>query len=814
MVRNLRSPLGLSILTTLLLMGACGPAAPTGPNRDPVASFSTSFSGTEVTFDAAASFDPDGDPLTYAWDFGDGTTASGATVVHRFTERGSFAVELTVTDGRGGMDAATATLPVGEVAGSLAVVGGAPLGAGGPDSPVGAALAPRAAAELPPPAAFVPGEAIVLFAAGVRPASVDLLGAGVAVEWVRELALPGAALVRAPAGVAPAGAAGAGAEEATWALVRAMQARPDVIDAHPNYLVQPHAVPNDPEYGRQWHLRTIGLEEAWNLTTGNEDIVVAVLDTGILYSATDTARRHPDLVGRVVPGYDFVSLVTLSDDGDGRDPDPYDPNPDAGYHGTHVAGTIGARTNNGIGVAGVDWAARLLPVRVMGAGGGPLSDVMDGLLWSVGSSVSGVPANANPARVVNLSLGANVPCSSTFQATIDQVVARNATVVVSAGNEDASVDTSFPANCRDVVAVGATDRNDQRAWYSNHGPRVDLMAPGGDMRTNPADGVYSLGGDGTASGFGYTYAQGTSMAAAHVSGVIALMLALEELAPAEVRALLRLTATPLTAAECTAGRAAALPGSACGAGLIDAGAVIASLGAAPPPPPAVGALAFEPGQLDFGPVTAPEELSLRITNVGDAAVDWAIVDFEEATDNPVLLQSAPTAYDVAVSAATGRLAPGASTTVRVTIVPGTSAVAGVYRLHLIVEQDGVERRVPVRFEVPGTDFVAPRERTYVGTFRVAADGDITVLGLTEYASIPDAFRVLTIGGDVRVLAWVDANADGWPNAGDFVGEFPSAVSVGGGELRGGIDITAEPFLGTSAAVVRALEALAAASGVP
>jgi serine protease len=584
MQRNLRRPLGLAILTTLLLMGACGPTAPTGPNRAPVAAFSTSYSGTEVTFDAGASFDPDGDPLSFAWDFGDGAEARGATVVHRFTEPGSFVVELTVIDGRGGVDSATATLPVGEVAGDLAVIGGSPLGADGSNAALGTSLTPRTSAELSPPAPFVPGEVIVLFAEGVRPASVDLHAAGVAVERVRDLALPGAVLVRAPAGLAPAGVAGESTDEATWELVRALRARPDVVDAHPNYLVRPHAVPNDPEYARQWHLRAIGLERAWDVTTGASGVVVAVLDTGILYSATDPTRRHPDLVGRVVPGYDFVSLVTLSDDGDGRDPDPYDPTDEAGYHGTHVAGTIGASTDNGLGIAGVDWAARILPVRVMGAGGGPLSDVMDGLLWSAGVVVPEVPTNANPARVANLSLGANVACSAAFQATIDQARARDVTVVVSAGNEGASVDTSFPANCRNVIAVGATDRDDRRAWYSNHGPRIDLMAPGGDMSSNPANGVYSLGRD-AGGAFGYTYAQGTSMAAAHVSGVVALMLSLEDLPPDDVRALLRLTARPLTATECTAGHAGSLSGSACGAGLIDAAAAIASLGAAPRPRP-------------------------------------------------------------------------------------------------------------------------------------------------------------------------------------------------------------------------------------
>jgi subtilisin family serine protease len=812
MVRNPRWPLWPAIVATLLLMGACGPSGPTGPNRDPVASFTTSYSGTEVTFDAGASTDPDGDTLAYAWDFGDGASASGQKPVHRYTQPGSFVVELTVNDGRGGTDNATTTLPVGEIAGDLEVVGGAPLGA-----PAATGLAPRAATELPPLARFVPGEVIVRFAEGVRRASVEPLVAGVPLERVRDLALPGAVLYRAPAGVLPA-QLGVSDDEATWALVRALQARPDVLEALPNYLMQPHAVPNDPEYGpRQWHLRSIGLEQAWDVTKGDDGIVVAVLDTGILYSATDASRRHPDLVGRVVPGYDFVSLVTLSDDGDGRDDDPYDPSPDAGYHGTHVAGTIGAATDNGVGIAGVSWFARILPVRVMGAGGGPLSDVMDGLLWAAGASVSGVPTNANPARVINLSLGASVTCSSAFQATIDEVVGRGVTVVVSAGNEQASVDTSFPANCRDVIAVGATDRAGERAWYSNHGPRIAVMAPGGDMRARAADGVYSLGRD-PGGAFGYTFAEGTSMAAAHVSGVVALMLSLEELTPDDVRALLRLTANPLTPAECTAGLGTSLSGSACGAGLIDAAAAVASLGPTPPPPPPTppptGELAFEPGALVFGPVTAAEALSLQITNVGDATVDWIIVDFEEAADNPVLLQDAD-AYAVEVLPNSGGLAPNEIQTVQVTIRPLAAALAGVYRLDLIFEHDEVERRVPVRFEIPGDDFVAPRERTYVGTFQVDADGEITVFGLTEYDAIPDQYLVLTMGGDVRVLAWIDANADGWPDGGDFVGEYPAPVSVAGGELRSGIDISAEPFVGTSGAVDRAVTAIAeAAASVP
>jgi pyridoxine 4-dehydrogenase len=665
--------LGLAIATTLLLLGACGPAAPTGPNRDPVASFTTSFSGTEVTFDAGISFDPDGDPLAYAWDFGDGASASGVVAVHRYTEPGAFVAELTVSDGRGGVDTATATVPVGEVAGDLAVLGGAPSGpwrrTRRPRRRADAATGRRPAA----PAPFVPGEVIVLFAEGVRPASASLRVAGVVLERVRDLALPGAVLVPRPirrrtgrGGRHERRRGDVGARAGPAGAARRRRRPPELPRAAPRG-------PQRPGLRLQWHLPAIGLQQAWDVTTGRRR-----------HRRRRPRHRHPLPRDRHDPaaprprrpGPARLRLRQPRHPLRRRRrprPRPVRPDPDAGYHGTHVAGTIAAATNNGVGIAGVDWAARVLPVRVMGAGGGPLSDVMDGLLWSAGVGVSACPTNANPAHVVNLSLGANVACSSTFQQTIDLVVEGGVTIVVSAGNEQASVDTSFPANCRDVIAVGATDRAGKRAWYSNHGPRVDVMAPGGDMRTRAADGVYSLGRD-PGGAFGYTYAQGTSMAAAHVSGVVALMLSLEDLAPDEVRALLRLTANPLTAAECTAGYATTLPGSACGAGLIDAAAAVASLGPTPPPPPppppAAGELAFEPGQLDFGPVTASEDAGAADHQRRRRPVDWAIVDFVEAADNPVLLQNAPDTYEVAVSTAFGQLAPGASTTVQITITLG------------------------------------------------------------------------------------------------------------------------------------------------
>lgn len=183
---------------------------------------------------------------------------------------------------------------------------------------------------------------------------------------------------------------------------------PEVEYAEPDRIMRHTLVPNDPLYGQQWHyyesVGGINAPAAWDMTTGSSAIVIAILDTGI----TD----HPDLIARSAPGlgYDFVSDTSMSNDGDGRDSNPRDPGDWCGswsssWHGTHVAGTIGAASNNGIGVAGVNWNSPLLHVRVMGACGGYDSDIIDGLRWAAGLTVPGVPNNSHPARVLNLSLG-------------------------------------------------------------------------------------------------------------------------------------------------------------------------------------------------------------------------------------------------------------------------------------------------------------------------------------------------------------------------------------------------------------------------
>jgi len=356
-----------------------------------------------------------------------------------------------------------------------------------------------------------------------------------------------------------------------------LSALPEVAYAEPDYIMQPMLVPDDPQYGDQWHYYEtygINLPQAWDITTGNSNVVVAVIDTG--------HRPHVDLASRIVGGYDFITNVQVANDGDARDADPQDPGDwitsaesSSGYfsgcpvrnstwHGTHVAGTIGAVTNNGQGVAGVNWGAKLLSVRVLGKCGGAASDVADGMRWAAGLSVPGVPNNPNPAKVLNLSLGGNSQtCPATFQSAIHAVNAAGGIVVVAAGNSSSNAAEFTPANCNGVITVGATNRSGVRARYSNYGSVVDISAPGGDS----AGGVLSTANTGTQgpASDSYAYKQGTSMAAPHVAGVVSLMLAINPtLNFTQTETILKLTAKPFGPGHSCSGS------TTCGAGIVNA----------------------------------------------------------------------------------------------------------------------------------------------------------------------------------------------------------------------------------------------------
>lgn len=350
--------------------------------------------------------------------------------------------------------------------------------------------------------------------------------------------------------------------------------------------------PNDPRYGEQWDFTgTNGMRVpgAWDVATGT-GVTVAVIDTGI--------TAHPDLDANVLPGYDFVSDATAARDGNGRDANAQDQGDwyaagecgqstagNSSWHGTHVAGTVAAVTGNATGVAGVAPNAKVVPVRVLAKCGGSLSDISDAIIWSAGGTVPGIPANANPATVINMSLGGSGACGSTYQAAINSAVSRGATVVVAAGNSNQDASGFRPANCNSVASVAASNPSGSLSYYSNYGSTVDLTAPGGDIRV-AGGGILSTINTGTSTpgSAGYASYQGTSMAAPHVAGLAALMKSKSStLTPAQVESTLK-QGTRAMPGGCTTG---------CGTGLSDATKTMGLLGGATPPPS--GNLLLNPG---------------------------------------------------------------------------------------------------------------------------------------------------------------------------------------------------------------------------
>jgi serine protease len=344
-------------------------------------------------------------------------------------------------------------------------------------------------------------------------------------------------------------------------------ADPDIDYVEIDAIQRRALTPNDSRYNEQWHYyEAVGganLPSAWNLSTGT-GITVAVLDTGF--------RPHADLVANVIAGYDFISDVSMSMDGNGRDPSPHDPGDwsdgmmcdaePSSWHGTHVAGTVAAVTKNANGVAGVAFGSKLLIVRVLGRCGGALSDIADGIIWAAGGTVPGVGTNPIPAKVLNLSLGGAGACGPTYQAAIDLARSKGAVVVVAAGNSNADASQFRPANCQGVITVGATNRDGARAYYSNFGSVVDLSAPGGETFPIESNGVLSTSNASTTTPGpdSYAFYQGTSMAAPHVAGVAALMFSrTPSLTPDQIEARLKNSARPFPQ-----------PCHGCGTGIVNA----------------------------------------------------------------------------------------------------------------------------------------------------------------------------------------------------------------------------------------------------
>jgi len=314
------------------------------------------------------------------------------------------------------------------------------------------------------------------------------------------------------------------ADKTVEEMVATYNACPYVEYAEANYIAYAQIVPNDPLYPLQWNLNNakyggIKVENAWDVSTGSQ-VIVAVLDTGIAYENYSESylewiryyKQAPDLAHTTfVPGYDFVN----KDDHPNDDSNP--------GHGTQIAGIIAQTTNNQAGTAGIAFGACLMPVKVLDSTGtGTYADVADGIIWATNQG----------AHIINLSLGGSQP-STTLENAVTYAFSNGVTIVAAAGN-DGIATLRYPAAYSDqVIAVGATRYDETVTYYSNYGPNLDLVAPGGDLDVDQNGDGY---GDGILQqnyersswdsvSWGYCFMEGTSMAAAHVSAVAALLIA-------------------------------------------------------------------------------------------------------------------------------------------------------------------------------------------------------------------------------------------------------------------------------------------------
>lgn len=363
------------------------------------------------------------------------------------------------------------------------------------------------------------------------------------------------------------------------AVLDRLNADPDVEYAVADQRRYPHQLPSDPMVVDQWYLQSTEVaatrtDQAWDITTGSNTTIVAVLDTGV-------RPEHPDLAGKLLPGYDFIAEPIVANDGDGRDADPTDAGDwvassdrtgilancdlrNSSWHGTRVSSLIAAATDEGMGMAGLGWNARILPVRVLGKCGGRDSDIIDAMAWAAGLQVAGMALNPNPAKIINLSLGGTGACTANYQAVVDRVTANGVLIVASVGNDGVAVGT--PANCNGVLGVSGLRQVGTKVGYSSLGPGADIGAPAGNC-VNTQIGpnspcVYSILaaidlGTTTSVGPGYTDRVnrpnfGTSFSAPLVSGAVALLHAVNsQLTPAQYSAVIMGTANPFPTTSAT-----------------------------------------------------------------------------------------------------------------------------------------------------------------------------------------------------------------------------------------------------------------------
>lgn len=562
----------------------------------------------------------------------------------------------------------------------------------------------------------------------------------------------------------------------TVELAQLVSRVPGVKFAELNHVRHPLAVPNDSLYAAMWHLSPINMPAAWEVEKGaTTAVTVAVIDTGII--------AHPDLTPRVAQGADFISDADRAQDGDGRDSDATDPGRDlpngaSSWHGSHCAGTIGAVTDNGAGIAGVNWNARLVPVRVLGKGGGTDFDISAGITWASGGAVPGMPANANPAHVISMSLGGEGEASQAYQDAIDAAATRNAIVVVAAGNDNIDASRFTPCNQRGVLCIGATRFNGTRASYSNFGQRIDVMAPGGEVSEdangdgNP-DGVLSTVKNDSTGMPSYAFEQGTSMATPHVAGIVSLMKARNPgLTFAQARQIL--TETANQASRCNEG---------CGAGLVNVHAALLRVsGTQPMGPPK---LALSATDVFFTAASATQ--SITLTNVGGQPLT--------ATLTPGGAAGARVAI---AGGATRTVGAGDTTTVQLSadlqgLADGMTASAT-----LAVTSNGGNATITVKLRSGGA---AGRNVAVALVHQV--NGEWKVAGVAEAQAINNfAYGLAAAPGSYFLFGAQDANGNGqfedaepiglWPNT-----DSPKALTLAEGAHLMGLNFVVAPQVNLS-----------------
>ena len=624
---------------------------------------------------------------------------------------------------------------------------------------------------------FMAGEALVRVRGGVEAAAQAASRGGAVAQRIPETS----DLVRL---ALPDGLDATESARATLALVAALECDPRVEWAEPNRIRRPSALPqapNDPFFALQsWHYDLVRLQPAWDLTQGSSAVRTAVIDTGL--------RLHPDLSANLdtANDFDFISNPSIAGDGDGIDADAFDVGDGGGatpssFHGTHVAGTIGARGNNGLGVTGVNWTTTIVHLRALGIGGGTDADIAQALRYAGGLSNS---SGILPPRchVVNMSLG-GAGFSSTFQSAVAAVRNAGTVIVAAAGNENTSA-PSFPASYEGVLSVMAVDRNAQRAPYSNFGATVDIAAPGGDLSVDQdgdgfADGVLSTMIENGTNQPVFAFEQGTSMACPHVAGVAALMLAaVPTLTPAQIEAALTSTALDLGA-----------PGrdNVFGFGLLQAdAAILAVQGGAATPRLALGAtsLFFAP---DISQIVVP------VDNVGGGSL---------VVQAPVFV-AGPQGGQFAALATTA--SSGATNISAITVTVSRAGLPdGDYTGTITVQSNGGSAALPVTMRVAAP--TAPKDLPLfllvldATTFDTVAQAQLNPsTGLAwdiqttfDGLPLPAGAYIVVCGddadGDFVILGANDVYGGGFPTLGDL-----STLVLADGERLTGLDFPVVPL---------------------